>query len=71
VGVTVRQFSIDWLPCSKNLVFNSLLKNDGICHPEEPQAAKDLLVSLILHLPGCFVSLSMTRPKRFSTSCKS
>jgi hypothetical protein len=34
------------------------------------QAAKDLRISLILHLPGCFARLSMIRPKRLSTNCQ-
>jgi hypothetical protein len=46
-----------------------MLKNSFACHPEEPQATKDLGSSLILQMPGFFAPLRMTAFKGFSASC--
>ncbi len=40
------------------------------CHPEEPQATKDLRSSLKLQLRGFFALLRMTEFKGFSAACR-
>ena len=47
-----------------------LRKNPWECHPEEPQATKDLRSSLKPQLRGFFASLRMTDWKRFSAACE-
>src|ERR1019366_5417141 len=49
---------------------NRLRKNRQECHPEEPQATKDLRICLILQMQRFFASLRMTAPTSFSAACE-
>jgi len=49
---------------------NRLRKNRQDCHPEEPQATKDLCICLILQMQRFFASLRMTAPTSSSAACK-
>jgi len=44
------------------------MKNSLDCHPEEPQATKDLCICLIPQILGFFATLRMTRPRGFSST---
>jgi len=46
------------------------VEKPSCCHPEEPQATKDLRSSLKMQLPRFFASPRMTVPKRFSAGCE-
>jgi hypothetical protein len=46
-----------------------LLNNRPNCHPEEPQATKDLRICLILQMQRFFASLRMTAPTSSSAAC--
>src|ERR1039458_670344 len=49
---------------------NRLRKYRQNCHPEEPQATKDLRIFLILQMQRFFASLRMTARKHFSAACE-
>jgi hypothetical protein len=59
-------FLVDFAPGRAGL--DRLRKNAGDCHPEEPQATKDLRSSLILQLRRFFASLKMTAFTGFSAA---
>jgi len=47
---------------------NRLRKNRQDCHPEKPQATKDLCICLKIQMQGSFASLRMTASERFSAA---
>jgi hypothetical protein len=59
------------IPCQKIgvRILSGCGKTRSTVIPEEPQATKDLSISLKKHLRGFFASLRMTPLKSFSAAC--